>query len=79
MCDCSNGRANDDEAQLFWARASLVEAVLGMLEDLRAWAGGCHCHGVERLAGQRVTCALAGRRGKEAWGRVQQALRDADE
>ena len=52
---------------------------LGILEDVRARAGGCHCHPAERLAGQRPPCAFAGRRGREAWGRVQQALRDVEE
>ena len=62
--------SRSDDAVRFWARVDLVVAVLGMIEDLRTWGGGCACHEAQRQAGERVACDVAGRRAREAWDRV---------
>ena len=70
------GRGED--AALFLARVGSAEAVLGVLEDLRSRAGRCDRHEQARRVGQRVTCVVAGRRGKGAWPRAQLAQRDVE-
>ena len=57
--------------QLFWHRCSFICVVMGPVEELRTWGGGCACHEEARKSGRVVNCILAGRRMKDAWQRVQ--------
>ena len=72
----ASGGIEDEE---FWGRTAFWVAVLEETESLRSWGTGCSCHEAERRAGQRVACALAGRRARWAWARVKESMAKLDE
>jgi len=54
----------------FWYQTAAVVAVLGPVEALRVWGGGCECHGAAAPGSRAEPCSLRGRRLPTAWAQV---------
>ena len=54
----------------FWYQTAVVVAVLGPVEALRVWGGGCECHGAAAPGSRAEPCSLRGRRLPTAWAQV---------